>query len=175
MRTSIRPPRPASVASRLRAVRRAGPAHLAVTVLGAVTTVQFGLFEVGVPVWVTQHTEAPAAVVSVLLLMNTAIVIALQISPPRDHDVGGAGRASLVGGLLMVVACGLWAAAATGSPVVAVVVLLAAAAAHSLAEVHLSAGGWGLGFELPTPSGPVRTRASTAPGPRSGGCWRRSW
>ncbi|KQO47485.1 MULTISPECIES: MFS transporter [unclassified Frigoribacterium] len=126
--------------------------YLAVTVLGAVTTVQFGLFEVGVPVWVTQHTEAPAAVVSVLLLMNTAIVIALQIPLSRGtHDVGGAGRASLVGGLLMVVACALWAAAATGSPVVAVVVLLAAAAAHSLAEVHLSAGGWGLGFELADP------------------------
>lgn len=127
--------------------------YLTVTVLGAVTTMQFGLFEVGVPVWVTQHTEAPAAVVSVLLLMNTAIVIALQIPLSRGtHDVGGAGRASLVGGLLMVVACALWAAAATGAPVVAVVVLLAAAAAHSLAEVHLAAGGWGLGFELADPA-----------------------
>ncbi|GAA0956878.1 MFS transporter [Frigoribacterium faeni] len=126
--------------------------YLAVTVLGAVTTMQFGLFEVGVPVWVSQRTEAPTAVVSVLLLTNTAIVIALQIPLSRGaRDVGGAGRASLVGGGLMVVACALWAAAAVGTPVVAVLVLLAAAAAHSLAEVYLAAGGWGLGFELADP------------------------
>ncbi|WP_423923279.1 MFS transporter [Frigoribacterium sp. 2-23] len=126
--------------------------YLAITVLGAVTTMQFGLFEVGVPVWVSQHTAAPTAIVSVLLLMNTAIVIALQIPLSRGtRDVGGAGRASLVGGALMVVACALWAAAAIGQPVIAVVVLLAAAASHSLAEVYLAAGGWGLGFELADP------------------------
>ena len=39
---------------------------------------QFGLLEVGVPLWVAQDTEAPKAIVSALLILNTLIVIAFR-------------------------------------------------------------------------------------------------
>ncbi len=125
---------------------------LAVTALSGVFGMQFGLFEVAVPLWVVEHTTAPDVLVSPLLLVNTALVVALQVRLSRGTGtVRGAGRVMAHAGWLMAVACGLWAAAGAVPMAVAVVVLFAAATMHTLAEITSSAAGWSLSFELAPP------------------------
>lgn len=117
-------------------------------VLNAVVAMQFGVMTVGVPLWVAT-TDAPTAVVSGLLVVNTLMVALLQVRASRGtDDVARAGRAVRRGALLLAVACVLYAAAGHGSLVAATVLLVLAAAAHSLGEVLSEAGGWGMAFEL---------------------------
>ncbi|MDR6571609.1 MFS family permease [Curtobacterium sp. 320] len=128
---------------------------LTITVLTGVFGIQFGLFEVAVPLWVVQHTVAPDVLVSPLLLVNTLAVVLLQVRMSRGTDtVGGAARVMRYAGWLMALACGLWAAAGwvRGDDWVPIVfaagILVVAAIAHSLAEITSSAAGWALSFEL---------------------------
>ncbi|MDM7890774.1 MFS transporter [Curtobacterium caseinilyticum] len=128
---------------------------LAVSALTGVFGMQFGLFEVAVPLWVVQHTVAPDVLVSPLLLVNTVVVVLLQVRMSRGTDtVAGAARVMRHAGWVMALACALWAAAGwvRGDDwvpaAVATVVLVLAAVAHSLAEITSSAAGWALSFEL---------------------------
>lgn len=128
---------------------------LAITALTGVFGMQFGLFEVAVPLWVVEHTVAPDVLVSPLLLVNTVVVVLLQVRLSRGTDtVAGAGRVMRHAGWLMALACGLWAAAGwvRGDDwlpaTVATAVLVVAALAHTLAEITSSAAGWSLSFEL---------------------------
>ncbi|MFI5913313.1 MFS transporter [Dactylosporangium sp. NPDC051541] len=129
------------------------PTYLVATGLYAVTTMQFGLLTVGVPLWVSGSTHAPPVTVAVLLALNTAIVSLLQVRAARGADtLRTAGRAAARGGLLLAGACGLYAAASGGGVVVTVTVLTLATVAHSLAEILSEAGNWTLAFELADPA-----------------------
>ena len=128
---------------------------LSLTALMGVFGIQFGLYEVAVPLWVVAHTVAPDVLVSPLLLVNTIVVVLLQVRMSRGTGTfAGAGRAMRNAGVLMVLACALWAGAGWvggdgwGPIVVAAGILLAAALVHSLAEITSSAAGWSLSFDL---------------------------
>jgi MFS family permease len=128
------------------------PRYLALAALSGVFAMQFGLLEVGVPLWVAHDTSAPKAIVSVLLILNTVIVIAFQVPLSRGtHELRVAGRVIGIAGVLMAGACFIYAAATGVPPVWAVVILLAGGAAHAFAEVFSQAGIWGLSFELADP------------------------
>ncbi len=127
--------------------------YLAATALNVVMTMQFGLMTVGLPLWVTGHTHAPAVTVALLLALNTAVVALTQVRASRGtHDVSIAGRAVFQAATLLAVACGLYAAAAAGPVAVAVGLLVLGALAHTAGEVLSEAGSWGLAFELADPA-----------------------
>ncbi|MCD4534579.1 MFS transporter [Nocardioides sp. cx-169] len=126
--------------------------YLATTALTSVMAMQFGLQNVGVPLWVAHHTEAPDVMVSVLLLLNTVLVALLQVRASRGtHEVATAGRAVRRAGLLLALACLLLAASGTVGVVAAVVLLLVAEVTSTMAEILSEAGAWGLAFELADP------------------------
>ncbi len=61
---------------------------------------------------VVSHTIAADVVVSPLLLVNTIVVVLLQVRMSRGTGTfAGAGRAMTRAGWLMVAACALWASA----------------------------------------------------------------
>ena len=123
--------------------------YLSVTALNAVMAMHFGLQTVGVPLWVASHTRAPAVTVAALLVLNTVLVALFQVRAARGtDDVGTAGRAVLRAGVLLALACGLYAAAGSGGAALAVTLLVGAAVAHTAAEMVGEAGSWGLAFEL---------------------------
>jgi len=123
--------------------------YLLLTALAAVFGMQFGLAEVGVPLWIANSTQAPTAIVSVLLILNTAIVIVFQIPLSRGtEDLRKAGRVVALAGVLISLACIAYAFAAGVTVAAAVGLLLLAAVAHAFAEVLSQAGTWGLSFEL---------------------------
>lgn len=67
--------------------------YLASVVCNGVVALHFGLQTVGVPLWIAT-TEAPTAMVSVLLVLNTVVVAGLQVRASRGtHDVRRAGVA----------------------------------------------------------------------------------
>jgi len=146
----------AAVATEKRDWRRRSPwrdpRYLVLTVLSAVFGMQFGVAELGVPLWITEQTEAPAVIVSVLLITNTTLVVLFQVRASRGtHDVRTAGRVTMIAGWLMAAACIIYALAAGLPAWVAIVVLIVAMIAHTFAEILSQAGAWGLSFELADP------------------------
>ncbi|MFJ2192371.1 MFS transporter [Kitasatospora sp. NPDC087861] len=127
---------------------RDGP-FLVVTVLNAVLGLQFAVLEVGVPLWIVQDTDAPRITVAGTLIVNTLLVIALQVRATRGtEDRATAARLCGRAGLLLAASC-LVIALAHGLPtIVAAVVVLGGVALQSLAEVLGQAGGWALSYDL---------------------------
>lgn len=125
---------------------------LVVTALAGILTLQAGLLDVGIPLWVAGHTESPRFVVSVILLLNTLLVAVLQVRMSRGtEDVRFAAVLARRAGLLLALACLLYAAAA-GPPVwVAFALLLLGALAHTLAEIWYAAGSTAMSYELGPP------------------------
>ncbi|MEX1078068.1 MAG: MFS transporter [Homoserinimonas sp.] len=123
--------------------------YLALTVLTGIFCLHFGLAEIGLPLWILHNTDAPIAMVSVVLILNTIIVIAFQIPLSRGtNDIRHAGKVIAISGVLMAAACFVYAASGLVSLWFAVVFLVIATLAHTFAEVLSSAGVWGLSFEL---------------------------
>ena len=148
------------VAASARAHRRAlrshspwrDPRYLLLTALSAVFGMQFGVGEVGVPLWIANETAAPEVLVAVVLILNTVIVVLFQVPLSRGtHDLRRAGRVSAIAAWLMAGACLVYAAASGLPTWFAVAVIVLAATAHAFAEVLSQAGGWGLSFELADP------------------------
>ncbi|TYB57678.1 MFS transporter [Nonomuraea sp. PA05] len=122
--------------------------YVASVACNAVVAMQFGLLTVGMPLWVAT-TDAPVAIVSVLLVLNTVAVAALQVRASRGtDDVRRAGLTVRRASWLLAIACGLYALAGHGSAIVACVLLVLAASAHTMGEILGEAGGWGMAFEL---------------------------
>lgn len=123
------------------------------TVLNALLAIHFGLTSVGIPLWVADHTEAPTVVVSALLVVNTAYVALFQVRASRGtQDLRTAGRSVRRAGLLLLVACLLFAIAGHLGAAAATGVLLLGALASSAAETRGEAGSWGMAFELADPA-----------------------
>ena len=113
---------------------------------------QFGVGEIGVPLWIANETAAPEVLVAAVLILNTVIVVLFQVPLARGtHDLRKAGRASAIAAWLMAGACFIYAAAAGLQAGFAIAVIVVAALAHAFAEVLSQAGGWGLSFELADP------------------------
>lgn len=149
------------VAASARSERRARRAHspwrdpryLALTALSAVFGMQFGVGEVGVPLWIANETAAPEVLVAAVLILNTVTVVLFQVPLSRGtHDLRRAGRVSAIAAWLMAAACLVYASTAGLPAGFAIAVILLAALAHAFAEVLSQAGGWGLSFELADPA-----------------------
>ncbi|MFJ8627696.1 MFS transporter [Kitasatospora sp. NPDC093550] len=127
---------------------RDGP-FLAVTVLNAVLCLQFAVLEVGVPLWIVQQTEAPRITVAGTLIVNTVLVITLQMRATRGtEERTGAVRACGRAGVVLAASC-LVVSLAHGLPaVLAAAVVLGGVALQSLGEVVGQAGGWALSYDL---------------------------
>ncbi|REJ06765.1 MFS transporter [Microbacterium bovistercoris] len=128
------------------------PRYLLLSALSAVFGMQFGVAELGVPLWITRDTNAPTVLVAVLVVVNTTLVVLFQVRASRGtHDVRVAGRVTMIAGWLMAASCVIYALAAGLPAWTAVVVLLVATITHTFAEILSQAGAWGLSFELADP------------------------
>ncbi|WP_309138387.1 MFS transporter [Paenarthrobacter sp. CM16] len=64
--------------------------YLVLTVLSGIFGMQFGLAEMGVPLWISQDTSAPDVLISVILVINTLCVVLLQVRSPAARTTHGA-------------------------------------------------------------------------------------
>ncbi|MEV0535210.1 MFS transporter [Kitasatospora sp. NPDC050463] len=126
--------------------------YLVITALHAVLELQFAVLTVGIPVWIVLATDAPAAAVAAVNVVNCLLVVVFQVRASRGvADVRSAARACARGALLLAVGCLLYAAAAHGPAALAAGAILAGALVHSVGELLTSAGGWTLSLDLADP------------------------
>ncbi|MFG2651363.1 MFS transporter [Streptomyces sp. NPDC048436] len=119
------------------------------TALFGAMGLQYPVVSLLLPIWISQHTDAPRWTVAAVAAMNAAVCVLLQtrigsrIETPRDG-----GRAFRTAGLLFLVSCPLMALTAHAPMWVAAGLVVAAICIHSLGEVWESSAGFALGFGL---------------------------
>jgi dipeptide/tripeptide permease len=108
-------------------------------------------FTVGMPLWVYEHTSAPAGLVGLLFTFNTVLVVLLQMRTAKScTSPSQAPRVYLrAAALFTVSAVGYWAAYRSGRATAAVIGLLVLAVlAHTLTELYGAVGEWTVSMTL---------------------------
>jgi len=122
---------------------------LLVAVVHAVLALHFALLDVALPLWVAHRTDAPKWVIAVLLLVNTITVVLLQVRASRGVVTVSDGAVALRrSGVVLALACVVFALSGAVPAGVAVALLIAGALVHVTGELLQSAGGWAVSFGL---------------------------
>lgn len=104
---------------------------------------------VALPLWLVHHTDAPHALVPAFLVINTVLVVVLQLRvSARVEEPRQAAGAVLLYGLTVFVCCVLLALSTGGGAWTASVVLLTVAVLVTLAELMRSVSSWELAVSL---------------------------
>jgi Major Facilitator Superfamily len=123
--------------------------YLSLTALDGVMAIQFKVLTVAIPLWLVAATTAPRWLVAGTMLVNTVIVIALQVRASRTVDSpeagGGAYRRA---GVAFLVSCSLISLSAGIPPWAAATLIMAAVVVHTVGELWHSAGGFEVSFAL---------------------------
>ncbi|MFF1381501.1 MFS transporter [Streptomyces sp. NPDC058308] len=123
--------------------------YLTLSLLNGVLIMHMELLEIGMPLWVTHHTRAPAWATSALLFTNVLVAIGFQMRVGRTvTTVSSAARVLRRGGYCLLTASALFALAETLSPLLCLTALFAAVVLLTLTELLQSAGSWGLSYDL---------------------------
>jgi len=123
--------------------------YLGLTLLAAAMTIHLTFLGVGLPLWVTEHTSAPAWIVSVLVMTNTVLAVALQVRfASRGESVAIARRAMALSGIAQAVFCLVVAATGRMPPVAAAVGLVLSVVALTAGELWSAAGSWALSYRF---------------------------
>jgi MFS family permease len=123
--------------------------YLLLALLNTVLVMHTTILAVALPIWITTRTTAPSWMYSLVLILNTLVVVLLQVRVSKGSELpeGGA-HAMRRSGLLLASCCVLFAAA-QGQPIlVAALVVLAGAAVHVFGEMLQGAGQWSVSFGL---------------------------
>lgn len=123
--------------------------YMSAAALNVIFTVHMPLLALVVPLWVLTHTDAPPAVISVLLLLNTAMAVLLQVPlSRRASTVAGSARLMTRAGFALVTCCVLMALASAMPTWWAVVLLVVSMVALTLGEIWQSAAAWSISYEF---------------------------
>lgn len=143
------PPAPARAAGEPRmAVLRDRPFVVA-TGLSGLVAMHFAVMELAIPLWIATHTRAPAAMVAVLLILNTVAVALFQVRLTRGvDDVMSSARAMVVGCVWIAAGFVVISFSDGTTAAVAVVLLLFGAVVHVVGEMIASGGQWGISMGL---------------------------
>ncbi|QCX74722.1 Major Facilitator Superfamily protein [Streptomyces sp. YIM 121038] len=143
-------PAPAAPGPR-RAALRDRP-YLVLTALDGVMAIQFKVLTVALPLWLAEATAAPLSLVSVTMLVNTLIVVALQVRASRGVDSPAAGgRAYRRSGVAFLGSCSLISLSAGVPARAAVTLLVTAVVVHAVGELWHAAAGFEVSFALAPP------------------------
>jgi MFS family permease len=123
---------------------------LVYTALAGVMAMQYTIIMEPLPLWVVGHTHAPRWIVPGFLIINTALVVVLQVRVGRNIDTIRQGGAALRrSGVIFLLSCSLIGLAAGIPAWIALLVLIAGVAIHTIGELYYSAGSFAVGFGLP--------------------------
>lgn len=115
------------------------------------------ILAVGLPLWLVTHTDAPHALIPAFLVINTVLVVVLQLRVSARYEQPRQAAAAVSAyGLTMLACCTLLALTAGAGAVAASVALLAAAVLVTAAELLRSVSSWELAVSL----APEEARAS---------------
>ncbi|MFE9369646.1 MFS transporter [Streptomyces sp. NPDC006711] len=122
---------------------------LLLAVLSGLLYVNAEVVTIGLPLWISQRTEAPRWSIAALMLLNTALAILLQVRAARGSDtVPGAAVAGRRAGVVLLAACAVTATTAGLPGAWGVAVLAVGVALLTAGELLASASGWGISYGL---------------------------
>ncbi|MBT0773324.1 MFS transporter [Kineosporia sp. J2-2] len=122
---------------------------LAVTLLNAVMTLQYPVLTVALPLWISEHTDAPRAMVSAVLVVNTVLVVLLQVRVGQSVTDGRAAvRAMRTAGFVFLATSVAFSVTGHLSAWTASAVLLVAMAVHTFGELWHAAASFELAYGL---------------------------
>ncbi|SDK09669.1 MFS transporter [Streptomyces indicus] len=141
--------------------RRRGPwrdrGYLRFVLLDVPLNLDDTILMVGLPLWLVSSTDAPHLLVPVFLVVNTVMVVLLQLPfSARFDGPQGAVRALRSYGVAVAAGCGLLALSAVTSAAWAAVLLVLTAVVVTVAELLRSVSSWELAVSL----APERERAA---------------
>lgn len=120
-------------------------AFLRITVLYGALTMSALVLGLGVPLWVVQQTQAPTWTVTLVQVLNTAVVVALQVRISKGSDDFRTARGMMRrGGLLSALAAGVVPLTAFGDATTNLALVVAAALLFSLGELYIMSGATGV-------------------------------
>ncbi|HEY0641147.1 MAG TPA: MFS transporter [Pseudonocardiaceae bacterium] len=146
--------------ARLAADGRSGPrAHplsalrdlpFAVTaVLCGLTAIRYSVLTVALPLWVVERMHAPRGLVSAILVLNTALVVLVQVRAARGAATTRQARGlNLRGSFALAGSCLLFGLAAAAPTELAVALLLTGVVVLTFGEMWTSAAAWTFAFGL---------------------------
>ncbi|MEV0174393.1 MFS transporter [Streptomyces sp. NPDC050803] len=141
-------PVPAAAKAARTAVLRDGP-FMAVTALNALMTLQYSVLTVALPLWISEYTEAPRALISVVMIVNMVLVVLFQVRVGQTVvDARSSARAMRAAGIVFLVTCSAFALTGGLSPLWASVLLLAMMALHTIGELWHAAASFELAHHL---------------------------
>ncbi|MFI9274037.1 MFS transporter [Kitasatospora sp. NPDC052896] len=110
------------------------------------------VLNVGLPLWLVHHTRAPHTLVPAFLVLNTVLVVLLQLQfSRRAEGPRRAATAVAAYGVTMLTCCAVLAASTGAGAWPASVALLLAAVAVTMAELMRSVSSWELAVSLAPP------------------------
>lgn len=123
--------------------------YLAATGANAVMSLHFTVPTFLLPLWIVEHTAAPRWTISAMLVLNTILVVVLQVRFSRSiGDVPSAGRAMRWAGVALAAGLVLMALAEEPPSPLAVLLLAAGTVAYTLGEIWHSAASAEYSFAL---------------------------
>lgn len=133
------------------------PGYLLFVLLDIPMNLDDSVLGVGLPLWLVHHTSAPHAVVPTFLVVNTVLVVVLQLRVSAWAE-GPRRAAAAVGwyGMTLLACCLVLATATGGGAWSASLAMLVAAVLVTVAELLRSVSSWELAVVL----APPRARAS---------------
>jgi MFS family permease len=142
------PPLPAPAKQR-RWVALADRPFVGLAALELVMSLQYPVLTFAMPLWIVGHTGAPRWIAPAAALLNTVLVVLLQVRVSRGVDsVSAAGRSQRGASFVLCAAFVLMASAAGLPGWVAATVVVAAVAVQTLGEVRQAAAAFVLTFGL---------------------------
>jgi predicted MFS family arabinose efflux permease len=123
--------------------------YLSLSGLFGVLAFNWSMLSVGIPLWVAEHTDAPRWTSGAILATNTLAIALLQVRFARSSEtVPGSMRAVRRSGMLLALACVVFALTSRTSGVVTMLLLFLAAAVHIGGELLYVSGSWGISIAL---------------------------
>jgi hypothetical protein len=122
---------------------------VALGLVNGVLTLHVSILEVALPLWILHHTSAPAAMVPIMIFINTVVAVAFQVVAGRHAEtVSGAARTLSISAFVVAAACILFAATGNLDGAALVAGLVLAVVVLTFGELTQSAGAWGVSFGL---------------------------
>lgn len=123
--------------------------YLIVAGLHAVIVLHVPMLGIGIPLWATLHTEAPPLIVGPLIVLNTILVILLQVPFTRGTETRAGGVRALRWASLSLAGCAVVIAFADRfDSVGATVLLVAGMVLLTFGELLQVAGGLSVSYDL---------------------------
>lgn len=123
--------------------------YVGLAALDAVVLLHTTTFTIGLPLWVSEHTEAPTAVVAALFALNTVLIVVFQV--PATKGVTGLRNVPPVyirAAAAFLLTTALYLVAGHVGPWPATALLVAGAGLHTLTELWGSVGEWTVSVDL---------------------------